>query len=175
MLKGFTKVLVEPKKSVQVMFNLSSRDVSYWDDSKGKSKWVCASGKFTACVGANARDAVLDPKGPNCVEFEPSCDEDSANNRRALLSKKFEQPGGKLSPAPPPAWVSTTAAAAVLLVSVTSMAIASARRLNIGRGEGHSTVDSRIGDVQQVPTPRFAGEHSDQEPLATGIDMQHGV
>eukprot|EP00443_Scrippsiella_acuminata_P001522 CAMPEP_0115340688 /NCGR_PEP_ID=MMETSP0270-20121206/91277_1 /TAXON_ID=71861 /ORGANISM="Scrippsiella trochoidea, Strain CCMP3099" /LENGTH=990 /DNA_ID=CAMNT_0002762153 /DNA_START=9 /DNA_END=2978 /DNA_ORIENTATION=+ len=70
-LKGFTKVLVEPGKPATAGFSLSVRDVSYWDDGPGQSKWVCAQGTFKACVGANARDAILDEAA--CTTFAPRC------------------------------------------------------------------------------------------------------
>jgi len=72
-LKGFTKVLVKPDSPVMVNFTLSMRDLSYWDDSPGQSKWVCARGTFRACLGANARDAILDSKGAACTSFEAKC------------------------------------------------------------------------------------------------------
>merc|ERR1712087_297694 len=49
---------------------MGQRDISYWDDSKGASKWVCAVGTFKACVGANANDAA---KEGACTEFESEC------------------------------------------------------------------------------------------------------
>lgn len=67
-LKGFTKVLVTPNSPVITHFALSHRELSYWDDSKGRSLWVCAAGKFRACVGANSRDAVLPGEG-SCASF----------------------------------------------------------------------------------------------------------
>merc|ERR1712032_947157 len=71
-LKGFTKVRLKPSKPRIVSFVLSLRDLSYWDDSPGMSKWVCATGEFRACVGANARDAVVPGKAA-CVRFTPQC------------------------------------------------------------------------------------------------------
>jgi beta-glucosidase-like glycosyl hydrolase/nicotinamidase-related amidase len=71
-LKGFEKVLVKPGALRTVQFHLSIRDLSYWDDSPGHSHWVCAGGVFRACVGANARDAILPGKGA-CTTFQATC------------------------------------------------------------------------------------------------------
>jgi len=71
-LKGFKKLPVPAGSSVDATFVLSERDLSYWDDAPGMSMWVCATGTFTACVGANARDAVLPDQGA-CVNFDSPC------------------------------------------------------------------------------------------------------
>jgi hypothetical protein len=71
-LKGFTKVTLKPHEPRTVSFVVPLRDLSYWDDSPGMSKWVCADGEFKACVGANARDA-LAPGSGACVRFAPRC------------------------------------------------------------------------------------------------------
>merc|ERR1740138_993149 len=71
-LKGFTKVLVQPSTPAVVSFDLFQRDMSYWDDAPGQSRWVCASGTFRACIGANARDAISEGKGA-CTKFTPKC------------------------------------------------------------------------------------------------------
>ncbi|CAK0796457.1 unnamed protein product, partial [Prorocentrum cordatum] len=71
-LKGFTKVALKPNEPRTVSFVVPLRDLSYWDDSPGMSKWVCADGEFRACVGANARDAVA-PGSAACVRFTPRC------------------------------------------------------------------------------------------------------
>jgi len=70
-LKGFQKTLVHPNKPATATFPLFWRDLSYWDDAPGQSKWVCASGQFRACVGANSRDAV-GAEGA-CTTFTASC------------------------------------------------------------------------------------------------------
>jgi len=71
-LKGFQKVSITSGASVDVSFSLSVRDMSYWDDAPGMSKWVCASSQFTACVGANARDAIVPEQG-SCATFASPC------------------------------------------------------------------------------------------------------
>merc|ERR1712203_292746 len=71
-LKGFSKKLVRPNEAVTASFDLTERDLSYWDVAPGKSLWVCARGEFRVCVGANARDAV-DPKKGSCTSFVSPC------------------------------------------------------------------------------------------------------
>merc|ERR1712203_614135 len=71
-LKGFSKLLVRPHEAVTASFDLTERDLSYWDDAPGKSLWVCARGEFRVCVGANARDAV-DPRKGSCTSFVSPC------------------------------------------------------------------------------------------------------
>merc|ERR1712203_266508 len=71
-LKGFAKKFVRPNETVTASFHLTERDLSYWDDAPGKSLWVCASGEFRVCVGANARDAVNPHKG-SCTSFMSPC------------------------------------------------------------------------------------------------------
>ena len=50
-------------------------------------RWkVCAQGIFRVCVGANARDAVVDGKGA-CTTFTPNCQlqaPSSKNNQRKI-------------------------------------------------------------------------------------------
>eukprot|EP00928_Gymnodinium_smaydae_P097261 TRINITY_DN8764_c1_g6_i1.p1 TRINITY_DN8764_c1_g6~~TRINITY_DN8764_c1_g6_i1.p1 ORF type:complete len:849 (-),score=102.33 TRINITY_DN8764_c1_g6_i1:50-2275(-) len=72
MLKGFKKVHIGRGSPRQVEFMLSERDLSYWDDRPGFSRWVCAGGVYRACVGANARDAIVESKGA-CTEFTYGC------------------------------------------------------------------------------------------------------
>jgi len=71
-LKGFRKVSVGPSAPAEVEFALAPRDLSYWDDGPKMSKWVCPAGEFTACVGANARDAVRSGQGA-CATFASPC------------------------------------------------------------------------------------------------------
>jgi len=71
-LKGFEKKLVRPDEPVTVSFQLSERDLSYWDDAPGRSLWVCAPGEFRVCVGANSRDAI-DPQKGSCTSFSSPC------------------------------------------------------------------------------------------------------
>mmetsp|Transcript_62869 Transcript_62869/g.205228 ORF Transcript_62869/g.205228 Transcript_62869/m.205228 type:complete len:1029 (+) Transcript_62869:94-3180(+) len=74
-LKGFEKRLLKPSTPTEVMFTLTQRDLSYWDDAPGKSLWVCAPGTFKVCVGSNSRDAILPDKGA-CTTFPSPCIED---------------------------------------------------------------------------------------------------
>jgi len=67
-LKGFQKVLLKPNAPLEVSFELTQRDLSYWDDSPGRSEWVMATGLFEACIGANFRDAIEPGRG-SCIEF----------------------------------------------------------------------------------------------------------
>jgi len=70
-LKGFHKIRVSPGVVAEASFDLTKRDFSYWDETPGQSKWVCASGSFVACVGSNSRDAV-NGQGA-CVTFASPC------------------------------------------------------------------------------------------------------
>ena len=72
-LRGFQKLVLESSKPQRASFSLSLRDLSYWDDSPGKSEWVCAAGKFRACIGANARDAIAAEQGGACTTFTAPC------------------------------------------------------------------------------------------------------
>eukprot|EP00928_Gymnodinium_smaydae_P014372 TRINITY_DN1524_c0_g1_i2.p1 TRINITY_DN1524_c0_g1~~TRINITY_DN1524_c0_g1_i2.p1 ORF type:complete len:892 (-),score=131.80 TRINITY_DN1524_c0_g1_i2:200-2824(-) len=67
-LKGFQKVLLHPSESKEISFSLTERDLSYWDDRSGMSKWVRAAGTFRVCVGPNARDAISKEVGA-CASF----------------------------------------------------------------------------------------------------------
>jgi hypothetical protein len=94
-LKGFQKIRLSAGATVEVAFNLSIRDMSYWDDALGMSKWVCASGHFTACVGANARDAV-EPEQGSCVAFESPCMADAPPDV-VVKAAVFDADGGQLA------------------------------------------------------------------------------
>jgi len=91
-LKGFTKVLVKPNSPVVVNFKLSQRDLSYWDDSPGRSYWICAVGTFKACVGANPLEAAEGRSGA-CTTFTPACTSgrDSALPIKAVYSLVTEE------------------------------------------------------------------------------------
>lgn len=67
-------------------FPLSVRDLSYWDDAPGQSKWVCATGDFKACVGANSRDALVPGQG-TCVTFASPCEKEDTVE---VLVKQYE-------------------------------------------------------------------------------------
>lgn len=53
-LKGFDKVYLEPGESREVLFNITKRDLSFFET--GKHEWVAEIGKFEALVGASSED-----------------------------------------------------------------------------------------------------------------------
>jgi beta-glucosidase len=54
-LRGFEKVHLEKDQQITVQFNLTRRDLSYWDVVQ--QNWVLPTeGKFTISVGASSRD-----------------------------------------------------------------------------------------------------------------------
>jgi beta-glucosidase len=53
-LRGFDKVTVNPGRSTTVMFELTRKDVSYWDVVK--QDWKVPSGSFNISVGFSSRD-----------------------------------------------------------------------------------------------------------------------
>ncbi|KAA8645114.1 hypothetical protein EYZ11_010198 [Aspergillus tanneri] len=53
-LRGFQKVNLHPGQWSQAVFELTRRDLSYWDVEQ--QKWVVPSGSFTAYVGSSSRD-----------------------------------------------------------------------------------------------------------------------
>jgi hypothetical protein len=56
-LRGFEKVFLEPGESKSVHFNLTRRDLSYWDTLQ--QNWVMPVRKITITVGASSRDLKL--------------------------------------------------------------------------------------------------------------------
>lgn len=56
-LRGFEKVYLAPGESRSVEFNLTRRDLSYWDTTL--QNWVMPDGKFSIVVGASSRDIKL--------------------------------------------------------------------------------------------------------------------
>jgi beta-glucosidase len=56
-LRGFTKVSIEPGEKAQVGFDLLRRDISYWDVVS--QDWVVPEGKMTVRVGFSSRDLPL--------------------------------------------------------------------------------------------------------------------
>ncbi|KAL4973547.1 putative beta-glucosidase L [Aspergillus desertorum] len=56
-LRGFDKLHLAPGESALAMFELTRRDISYWD--VGLQKWVVPSGTFKVFVGASSRDVRL--------------------------------------------------------------------------------------------------------------------
>lgn len=85
-LKGFTKILVHPGVPETASFQLSRRDLSYWDDGPGRSLWVCAKGSFRVCVGANARDAIEKNRG-SCTAFTATCGDSNMLGQHALSAE----------------------------------------------------------------------------------------
>ncbi|KAK1148089.1 hypothetical protein N8T08_010727 [Aspergillus melleus] len=53
-LRGFDKLELSPGQSAQASFELTRRDLSYWDVAL--QKWVVPSGEFTVYVGSSSRD-----------------------------------------------------------------------------------------------------------------------
>jgi beta-glucosidase len=53
-LRGFQKLRLEPRQSSRVTFELTRRDLSYWDVTT--QKWVVPTGKFRIYVGSSSRD-----------------------------------------------------------------------------------------------------------------------
>ncbi|CAG8008627.1 unnamed protein product [Penicillium olsonii] len=53
-LRGFDKLLLEPEQSGMATFELTRRDLSYWDVQE--QKWIIPAGKFTVYVGSSSRD-----------------------------------------------------------------------------------------------------------------------
>ncbi|MCW3844893.1 glycoside hydrolase family 3 C-terminal domain-containing protein [Micromonospora yasonensis] len=56
-LKGFQKVSLKPGESRQVTFELTPRDLSYWDTRE--RGWVLAAGDYTIMVGTSSRDIAV--------------------------------------------------------------------------------------------------------------------
>ena len=59
-LRGFQKLLLPAGKSDTASFELTRRDISYWDVVS--QKWVVPEGEFKVFVGASSRDVRLDGK-----------------------------------------------------------------------------------------------------------------
>jgi beta-glucosidase len=62
-LRGFTKILMEPGTTQNVEFSLTRRDMSFWDVEQ--QEWILPEGNFTVSVGFSSRD--LKVKGKACV------------------------------------------------------------------------------------------------------------
>ncbi|KAJ3488528.1 hypothetical protein NLG97_g6185 [Lecanicillium saksenae] len=56
-LRGFDKVYLAPWETKAVEFNLTRRDLSYWDTTL--QNWVMPEGQFSIAVGASSRDLPL--------------------------------------------------------------------------------------------------------------------
>ena len=57
-LRGFQKLNLHPGESGTATFELTRRDLSYWDVQT--QKWILPSGTFTVYVGASSRDIRVD-------------------------------------------------------------------------------------------------------------------
>ncbi|KAJ5425331.1 hypothetical protein N7465_000401 [Penicillium sp. CMV-2018d] len=57
-LRGFQKLNLQPGESGTATFELTRRDLSYWDVQT--QKWILPSGTFTIYVGASSRDIRVD-------------------------------------------------------------------------------------------------------------------
>ncbi|HEV2372681.1 MAG TPA: glycoside hydrolase family 3 C-terminal domain-containing protein [Streptosporangiaceae bacterium] len=64
-LKGFQRVTLSPGQSTTVTFSLTSRDLSYWNDSN--ASWVVPSGTFQVWVGDSSALANLPLQGSFAV------------------------------------------------------------------------------------------------------------
>jgi beta-glucosidase len=53
-LRGFEKVRLEPGKKAKVVFDVTRRDISYWDTQS--QQWVIGSGSIKAHAGFSSRD-----------------------------------------------------------------------------------------------------------------------
>ncbi|WP_286694493.1 beta-glucosidase [Spongiibacter sp. UBA1325] len=56
-LKGFSKHWLAPGESASLRYQLSSRDLSYWDDSA--KDWAMAAGDYQFALGWSSRDRVM--------------------------------------------------------------------------------------------------------------------
>jgi beta-glucosidase len=56
-LRGFAKVDLQPNETKTVTFNLTKKDLAYFNDTK--SKWTVDPGVYTILVGSSSRDADL--------------------------------------------------------------------------------------------------------------------
>lgn len=56
-LKGFDKVILGPGQSVPVTFELSPRDMSYWDSAS--QSWVMANGRYNVMLGDSSVNVPL--------------------------------------------------------------------------------------------------------------------
>lgn len=54
-LRGFEKVALGPGETVEVVFGVTKRDLSVWDDTAGA--WQVPKGEVQLVVGASSRDA----------------------------------------------------------------------------------------------------------------------
>jgi len=141
-LKGFQKVLVAPSSPVEVTFALTKRDLSYWDDAPGMSKWVCAAGEFTACIGANAQDAIKSGKG-TCSTFSSPCGQESSVIQAVevwALQQQQQQPRHQQQ-------TRHTLASRAALVASCSFLVAAAgvigwRRVGAARRASHARVEA---------------------------------
>lgn len=53
-LRGFQKLNLAPRQRGRALFELTRRDVSFWDD--GEEEWIVPRGQFRVYVGGSSRD-----------------------------------------------------------------------------------------------------------------------
>ena len=53
-LRGFEKIMLEPGESASVQFDLTRRDISYWD--KFTQQWTIGAGGISVMAGFSSRD-----------------------------------------------------------------------------------------------------------------------
>lgn len=128
-LKGFKKVPLVAGSSESVSFPLSVRDLSYWDDAPGQSKWVCATGDFKACIGANSRDALLLGQG-TCVTFASPCGKE---DKAKVVVKQFDSSVGSQLKSGSAAVVGPAFGAGCCAIFLVSAALLATRR-RLGSG-----------------------------------------
>ncbi|MDA3630719.1 glycoside hydrolase family 3 C-terminal domain-containing protein [Saccharopolyspora sp. WRP15-2] len=61
-LKGFRKIALEPGETAEVTFELTERDLSYWDETS--KSWRIAPGRVAVLVGESSRDIRLTAELP---------------------------------------------------------------------------------------------------------------
>ena len=57
-LKAFSKVSLDPKETTVVSFELTERDLSYWEEES--QSWKIESGEYQIFVGSSSRDIHLE-------------------------------------------------------------------------------------------------------------------
>jgi beta-glucosidase len=57
-LKGFSKLALEPGEQARVSFEITERDLSYYDVER--KEWVCEPGEYRVHIGSSSRDLRLE-------------------------------------------------------------------------------------------------------------------
>jgi len=142
-LKGFAKWAIKPDTPEIATFALAERDLSYWDDSPGMSKWVCAKGTFRVCIGSNARDAIIEGKGA-CTSFVSTCPSVSYSHKAALGSSIMKK-NAETAQVASASGVSITSGFGAFLAfsALATMAIVTRRALS-WRGRGYDRVQPLV-------------------------------